>query len=190
MSLIKMSCKISGWWNGWRNHNFSELQLNMWRCSPGTGRELSFHEWEVSREALQWPRSWWERTGRLMRFWTDKQLLWKTCPTEASLPLSLMLQPQVALCLDPQTSKELPGWKCKVLKNPNHSFSQSTDHCSAHIRPLWPKYDFIATTNCFHLFRFLKGHQAENPQPPTAVVCNVQSCGSCLHCTVTDKFNS
>lgn len=107
-----------------------------------------------------------------------------------SFPPTLMLQPQVALCLDPQTSKELPGWKCKVLKNPNHSFSQSTDHCSAHLRPLWPKYDFIATTNCFHLFRFLKGHQAENPQPPTAVVCNVQSCGSCLHCTVTDKFNS
>lgn len=125
-----------------------------------------------------------------MRFRTDKQLLWKTCCSEASLPLSLILQPQVALCLDPQTSKELSGWKCKVLKIPNHSFSQGTDHSSAHLRPLQTKYNFIAATNFFQLFRFLKGHQAENPQPPTAVFCNVQSCGSCLHCTVTDKFKS
>lgn len=99
-----MSCKIWGWWNGWRNHKFSELQLNMWECSPGPGRGPLFCEWEVDGETLQWPRSQWERTGRLMRFWTDKQLLWKTCCPEASLPLSPILQPQVALCLDPQTS--------------------------------------------------------------------------------------
>lgn len=162
----------------------------MWKCSPGPGRGPLFREWEVDRETLQWPRSQWERTGRLMRFWTDKQFLWKTFCTGASLPLSPFLQPQVALCLDPQTSKELSDWKWKVLKIPNRSFSQGPDHSSAHLRPLQPKYEFIAATTCFQLFKFLEGHQAENPQPPTAVVCNVQSCGSCLHCTVTDKFKS
>lgn len=47
ISLIKLSCKIWGWGNGWRTHNSSELWLNMWKCIPGTGRELSFHEWGV-----------------------------------------------------------------------------------------------------------------------------------------------
>lgn len=138
ISLIKMSCKIWGWGNGWRTHNFSELQLNMWKWSPGTGKELSFCEQGVDWETLQWPRSQWERTGRLMWFWTEKQPLQKVCYTEASLPLSpflgTILQPQVALSLDPQASKESSHWKSK---DPKHSsFSQGTDHSSAHLRSL------------------------------------------------------
>lgn len=93
-----MSCKIRRWGTGWRTHNFQDLQLNMGKCSPGTDRELSFCEWVVDWETLQWPRSWWERTGRLMWFWTDKQPLQKLCYTEASLPLSPFLG-TILLCL-------------------------------------------------------------------------------------------
>lgn len=56
--------------------------------------------------------------------------------------------------------------------------------------PSNPNKTLLLQQYCFQLFGFLKGHQAENPQPQTAVACNVQSCGSCLHCTVTDKFKS
>lgn len=86
ISLIKMSCKIWEWGNGWRTHNFSDLQLDTWKCSPGTGRELSFREQGVDRN----PAMTQESVGKDREFnvflnrqaaLTENTLYWSFPPT-------------------------------------------------------------------------------------------------------------
>lgn len=101
----------------------------LFRTCENTAQELAenifpqVENWQ--RKTLQWPRRQWERAGRLMWFWADKQPLWKTCymelPSHSPFP-GTVLQTQAAPSLDPQASKQLSEWKRKNLRDPKHSF--------------------------------------------------------------------
>lgn len=170
----------------------------LFRTCENTAQELaenSFPQEENwQRKTLQWPRRRWERAGRLMWFWADKQPLWKTCymelPSHSPFP-GTVLQTQATPSLDPQASKQSSDGKRKNLRDPKHSFfSQERSTAVPTSESSNPNKTLLLQQHCFQLFRFLKGHPAENPQSQTAVTCNVQGCGSCLYCSVTDKFKT
>lgn len=170
----------------------------LFRTCENTDQELAenifpqVENWQ--RKTLQWPRRRWERAERLMWFWADKQPLWKTCYMDlpSHFPfLGTVLQTQAAPSLDPQASKQSSDRKRENLRDQKHSFfSEERSTAVPASEPSNPNKTLLLQQRCFQLFRFLKGHPAENPQSQTAVTCNVQGCGSCLCCSVTDKFKT